>query len=252
MNGRARATAFVSLVVASGSGRALAGPPYNTDDPEPVEYRHWELYLASQNSHDRDGWTGTAPHVEVNYGVVPNVQLHLIAPLAYSVPNDGRSAYGFGDTELGIKYRFVQEQKWVPQIGTFPLLEVPTGSRHLGLGNGTVQVFLPLWLQKSFGLWTTYGGAGFWIDAGRPDRHWWYFGWLVQRQVFQGFTLGAEIFHLTPRERGTEHDIRFNVGALIDFSDEHHLLLSAGRGFAGPNLFQGYIAYQATLGPHEQ
>ena len=33
--------------------------------------------------------------------------------------------------------------------------------------------------------------------------------------------------------------------------EEHHVLFSAGRGFAGPNLFQGYIAYQATLGPHE-
>ena len=94
-------TAFVLLVLASWSNHALAGPPYNTDDPEPVEYRHWEFYLASQTVHDRDGWTGTAPHFEVNYGVVPNVQLHVIAPLAYSVPDDGRSAYGFGDTELG-------------------------------------------------------------------------------------------------------------------------------------------------------
>jgi hypothetical protein len=252
MNYRTRATASALFVIAAWSGEARAGPPYTTDDPEPVEYRHWELYVASQTSHDREGWTGTAPHFEVNYGVLPNVQLHLIAPLAYSVPNDGRSAYGFGDVELGVKFRFVQEQKWVPQIGTFPFLEVPTGSRGSGLGNGTAQVFLPLWLQKSFERWTTYGGAGFWIDAGQRDRHWWYFGWQVQRRLFEGFTLGAEIFHLTAREPGTERDTRFNVGGIIDFSDEHHLLLSAGRGFAGPDLFQGYIAYQATLGPHEQ
>ena len=24
---------------------AWAGPPFVTDDPEPVEYRHWEIYL---------------------------------------------------------------------------------------------------------------------------------------------------------------------------------------------------------------
>ena len=110
------------------TSRAVAGPPYTTDDPETVDYRHWEVYLASQSFHDRDGWTGTAPHVEVNYGVVPNVQLHVIAPLAYSVPSTGRSAYGYGDTELGIKFRFVQEHSWIPMIGTFPLLEVPTGA----------------------------------------------------------------------------------------------------------------------------
>jgi hypothetical protein len=239
-----------ALVVAAWSERSMAGPPYTTDDPEPVEHRHWELYLASETFHDRDGWTGTAPHVEVNYGVVPNVQLHLIAPLAYSVPDHGRRGYGFGDTELGVKYRFVEEAKWVPQVGTFPFLEVPSGARHLGTGNGSAQVFLPLWVQKSFGPWTTYGGGGFWVDAGRRDRHWWYFGWQAQRKFGEILSLGAEIFYLTPRESGTERDIRFNLGGVIDFSDEHHLLVSAGRGFAGPNLLQGYLAYQATLGPH--
>jgi hypothetical protein len=133
------------------STQAWAGPPYVTDDPEPVEYRHWEMYLASQSFHDKDGWTGTAPHFEVNYGVVPNVQLHMIAPLAYSIPDGGRLAYGYGDTELGVKFRFVQERTRVPMIGTFPLLEVPSGSRSEGLGNGSAQLFVPVWLQKSLG-----------------------------------------------------------------------------------------------------
>ena len=26
---------------------AFAGPPFLTDDPEPVDYRHWEAYLFS-------------------------------------------------------------------------------------------------------------------------------------------------------------------------------------------------------------
>jgi hypothetical protein len=232
-------------------GRALAGPPYTTDDPEPVAYRHWELYLASQTQHDRDGWTGTAPHVEINYGAIHDVQIHLIAPLAYSRPDEGTPTWGIGDTELGVKIRFVEEQEWVPQIGTFPLLEVPTGSRGRGLGNGTAQLFLPLWIQKSFGAWTTYGGAGFFIDAGQADRHSFHVGWQVQRTLFEGFTVGAEIFHQTPSDPGTERDTRFNVGAVVDLGDVHHLLFSAGRGFAGPNLFQGYVAYQATLGPSE-
>jgi hypothetical protein len=128
---------------------------------------------------------------------------------------------------------------------------VPTGSRSLGLGNGTAQVFLPIWLQKSVGQWITYGGAGYWVDAGDIARHWWYFGWLLQRHVLDGFLLGVEVFHQTARDPGTEHDTRFNVGGSIDISDEHHVLLSAGRGFTGPNWFQGYLAYQITLGPNE-
>jgi hypothetical protein len=50
---------------------ALAGPPFVTDDPEIVEYRHWEIYVASQHEKDKDGWSGTAPHFEVNYGSCP-------------------------------------------------------------------------------------------------------------------------------------------------------------------------------------
>ena len=230
---------------------AWAGPPYVTDDPEPVEYRHWELYLASQTFHGRDGWTGTASHIEVNYGAIADVQLHVIAPLAYAIPDQGKASLGYGDTELGIKFRFVQERESVPMIGTFPFLEVPSGARDRGLGNGSAQVFLPVWLQKSFGPWTTYGGAGVWIDVGDRDRHWWYFGWQVQRTICDGFALGAEVFYTTPEEHGGEGDTRFNIGGVIDFTDAHHLLLSAGRSLQGSNLFQGYVAYQLTFGPKE-
>jgi hypothetical protein len=132
---RRRSSALFAGVCAAalGSPTAMAGPPYVTDDPEPVEYRHWELYLASLVEHDTDGWTGTSPHVEVNYGAVPDVQLHLIAPLAFAVPAGQRARLGPGDTEIGVKWRFLQETQTVPQIGTFPLLEAPTGMAHRDL-----------------------------------------------------------------------------------------------------------------------
>jgi len=107
----------------------------------------------------------------VNYGPIPNLQLHVIAPLVFYVPSEGPSSYGYGDTELGIKLRFVQEGAWLPQIGTFPLLEVPSGSHDRNLGSGHLQTFLPLWLQKSVGKWTAYGGGGYWINPGPHNRN---------------------------------------------------------------------------------
>jgi hypothetical protein len=38
---------------------------------------------------------------------------------------------------------------------------VPTGNESRGLGAGHVQLYLPIWFQKDFGKWTTYGGGGF-------------------------------------------------------------------------------------------
>ena len=162
---------------------AQAGPPYVTDDPEPVEHKHCEIYLASQLAHDSSGWSGTSPHVEINYGVIPNLQLHLIAPVAFSAPADGSRQFGYGDTELGIKYRFLQETARLPMAGVFPLVELPTGDAARGLGAGHAQVFLPLWLQKSSGPWTTYGGGGYWINPGAGNRNWGLVGWLVPMPV---------------------------------------------------------------------
>ena len=232
---------------------ALAGPPFVTDDPEPVEYRHWEFYLASQDTKTADGWSGTAPHLEVNYGAIPNLQLHLIAPLASDAPAQGSRHYGYGDTEVGAKYRFIQETDWLPQVGVFPLLEIPTGNADHSLGSGHVDAFLPLWLQKSWGeesrKWTAYGGGGYDINPGAGNRDWTFVGLVLQRQVTEQVLLGSEIYHRTATAAGKRADTAFNLGTVVDFSDHHHLLFSAGRSIDGPTEFQVYVAYQLTFGP---
>ncbi len=71
----------VILLVLTVPAEVFAGPPYITDDAEPVEYQHWEVYLASIFTKQPEAWTTTAPHLEVNYGAVPNLQLHTILPM---------------------------------------------------------------------------------------------------------------------------------------------------------------------------
>jgi hypothetical protein len=227
-----------------------AGPPFVTDDPEPVDYQHWEFYIASQHAETADGWSGTAPHIELNYGVVSNVQLHLIAPLAYDAPASGPRHYGYGDTELGVKLRFIEESDRRPQVGIFPLLEIPTGSQRNGLGSGHVQAFLPVWLQKSFGdNWTVYGGGGYEINPGAGNRNWGLGGAVLQRQITDNVALGAEVYHRTAMEAGGRGDTAFNIGTVIDFTEHQHLLFSAGRSIDGPTDFQAYLAWLFTFGP---
>ncbi len=227
------------------------GPPFVTDDPEPVEYRHWEVYAVVQLARDPDGWSGNVPHLEVNYGAITNLQLHLIAPLAFVSPRHEAVRSGYGDTELGAKFRFLNEMALCPQLGLFPLVELPTGDSERGLGSGQTQVFLPLWLQKSFGPWTTYGGGGVWINPGAGNKDWWQMGWLLQRQMTSFLTLGAEVFHSTPAEEGGQSGSGFNAGGIIDFNEIQHLLFSAGHSFQGPSQFECYLAYQLTFGPKE-
>jgi uncharacterized protein YecE (DUF72 family) len=229
---------------------AAAGPPFMTDDPEPVAWHHWEFYLASQGTRDAVEWTGTAPHVEINYGLVPNVQIHVIAPWALVAPMRGRSQFGYGDTESGIKIRFVHETASRPQVGTFPILDLPTGSVGAGTGAGHATLFLPVWLQKSLGPWTTYGGGGYSTELGAGHGHDWFLGWEVQRQITRALALGGEAVHVTAAGGEPSSQSSFNLGMMLDFSPRHHLLLSAGRDLSGPVRFQDYAAYQLTLGPH--
>jgi hypothetical protein len=246
------AAARLGLAVLLLSGAVLAGPPFVTDDPEPVDYQHWEVYIASLVAHDRDGTTGTGPHIEVNYGAIPDLQVHIIAPFAFNSPNHGGTQYGYGDTELGVKYRFLHETRARPQAGIFPLLEIPTGSSARGLGSGHLQAFIPIWLQKRWGAWQSYGGGGYWHNPGAGNRDYWLTGWQIQRDLSKTLTLGAEIYHTTPSVVGGGASTNFNLGGFYNFDEGHHLLFSAGRGIQGPARFLGYFAFQWTFGPKEK
>jgi len=242
----------ISFLLILGMGSAWAGPPFVTDDPVPVEFRHWEVYIASEWEHDKqEGTSATLPHVEVNYGVIPDVQLHVIVPMSYSAPHEGPTQYGIGDLELGVKYRFIHETDWLPQAGIFPLIEVPTGDSSRGLGEGDINIFLPIWIQKSWGPWTTYGGGGYWLHPGEGNKNYWFAGWLLQRDLSEVVTLGAEIFYTSPKAKDESDETSFNIGGFINLSEVYHILFSVGRDFKGPNTFSAYLAFQWTFGPKE-
>jgi hypothetical protein len=228
---------------------AWAGPPFITDDPETVEYHHGEFYIASQYAGNKDGREGTLPQFEFNYGIVPDVQLHLLVPFALVHPDGGPTAYGLGDSEVGVKYRFVHEGEDVPQVGIFPIAHIPTGDADRGLGSGHVPLFLPVWLQKSWGPWTTYGGGGYWFNPGGGNRNFWQTGWLVQRDITKALTVGAEIFYFGRDTLAGRGRTGYNAGGIFNMSEEHHILFSAGRDITGDNRLSVYLGYQWTFGP---
>ena len=235
------------LLAAALAPKTYAGPPFLTDDPEPVGQGNWEFYAGTQDSKTADDWAGTGPHLELNYGPLPNLQLHLIAPFAYDHPKDAKSHYGYGDTEVGFKFRFLEESKWIPQMAIFPLLEIPTGRASSGLGNGGTQGILPLWLQKKWGTWTVYGGGGYGINSGEGNQDWNFCGAVIQKKITDKVILGAEVYHQSALQIDGRDNTSFNVGTVIDLSEHHHLLFSAGRSIDGPVDFQCYVAYQFTF-----
>ena len=93
------------LALALVPGTLWAGPPFRTDDPEPVDYQHYELYTFFTGIHLSGDTSGVGPGLEFNYGLIPNGQFHLVAPLAFDSPSGDMNQFGYGDTELGFKYQ---------------------------------------------------------------------------------------------------------------------------------------------------
>ncbi len=232
------------------AGPALAGAPYRTDDPGTTE--HWEIDLFSTGTNTRAGTSGVLPGLEVDYGVLPRVQLHISAPLGYTTATGKGFGSGYGDTELGVKIRIIDatEEDWWPKVAIFPLVEVPTGNQRMGFSTGHTQVFLPVWVGKEFGDWSTSAGGGHWTNPGPGNKDWWYAGWAVQYKLEEGLTVGGEIFHQTASVAGGKASTGFNLGLLYDLSDNWHVLVSAGRGVqnaADTNAFSYYTALQLTF-----
>src|SRR5271157_1730658 len=118
------------------------GPPYQTDDPVPVELHHYEFYIFGGVDGTPAEMDSMGPAFEFNWGAIPRVQIHAILPWGVVAPSNnpvylpggtGPTEFGLTDMELGVKLAWIKESKHVPQIGSFTMFELPTGSSTKGL-----------------------------------------------------------------------------------------------------------------------
>jgi hypothetical protein len=240
-----------AAVVVAGSLHAapsLAGPPFLTDDPVPVDLHHWEAYIFSTWDATGGATDVGGPAVEFNLGAAPELQLHLVVPLATASPSGGTTTHGLGDIEVGAKYRFVEETEDRPQIGTFPMLELPTGSAQRGLGNGRLWARVPVWAQKTWGPWTTYGGVGVVINDAPGARSYPFAGWLLQRDLSPRLTLGGELFTRGADSTDGRSTTIFNGGGYYNFTPGFSLLFTTGRTVSGEPHTIAYLGLYWTWG----
>ena len=249
MSARTRRPLLAATAALLIAGAAAAGPPFLTDDPEPIPYRHWEAYLFGTLDQSGGARAGQGPAVELNYGFAPDFMAHLIVPAAYVSPAAGPAASGWGDVTLGLKYRFVHETGHRPEVGIFPMLSLPTGSARRGLGNGRPVLQLPVWVQKSWGRWTTYGGGGVTLNDAPGARSSGFAGWLVERQVSPSLLLGGEVFSQGSTAVDAPGTTIVNAGGQIALTRILSVLFSGGASVAGARHTVAYLALYATWGP---
>lgn len=229
---------------------SFAGAPFFTDDPELVDYQHWEALLYSSNYITTSPASGylQLPSLELDWGAFPNVTLHLAIPAqGYVSPKPSNTTFGIGDTELGFKYRFIDETEIIPQFAFAPLFELPTGNAEAGLGNGAYWMVLPVWLEKNWGHWRASGGGGYVINTVANGQNYFYGGGVVQKQVNEKWRFGIEIY--AQGQISANQTDPFNaaftmvdLGINYDINKHLSLLFSGGYGVIGQPQVVNYMA----------
>ena len=253
----------MALGLLMGGARAWgqAGPPFQTDDPTPVDLGHYEAYVFGTADGTPAEMDEVGPAFEFNWGAIPNIQLHAIVPLGgvwpsgnpvYFPGGTAQSAFGMTDTELGVKWGFIKQTKHRPQIGSFTMFEIPTGSYAKGLGVGKVWYKLPLWAEKEFGPWSLCGGIGYTVQPQVGYQNYLYGGVLLKRVVSKRVELSAELFS---HAREGFAAAQTEASAMVDAGGYYHfkspgwqLLFAYGHSVAGQTENYGYLGLYKTWG----
>jgi hypothetical protein len=253
--------ALVLLAQGAHHAGAQAGPPFQTDDPTPVDYGHYEFYVFGTVDGTPVALAPIGPALEFNWGAVPDVQLHAILPWGGSIPSNnpiyapsgtGPSNFGLSDMELGLKYGLIHQTAHRPQIGSFTMLELPTGNADKGLGVGRVWYKLPLWAEKEIGPWSLVGGAGYVLIHQTGLTSYPYGGFLVKRVLSERLEISIETFS---HAREGIAAAQTQASSMIDAGGYYHfkspglqLLFAYGHSIAGQTENYGYLGLYKTWG----
>ncbi len=238
------------------------GPPYQTDDPVPVDLHHYEFYIFGGIDGTTAEIDSTGPAFEFNWGAIPRVQLHAILPWGVVAPSNnpvyapggvGPTAFGLTDMELGTKVAFIKESPHFPQLGTFPMYEMPTGNYDKGLGVGKVWYKIPIWLQKNWGHWLFDGGVGYEVVKQTQYRNFPYTGWLLKKELSERLELGVEVF---AHAREGFAAAQTQAATMIDAGGYYHFkhnpnkqfLFCYGHSIAGQTENYAYVGMYWTWG----
>jgi hypothetical protein len=148
----------IALVLGALARPALAGPPYISDDPEPTDTGHFEIYAFNQGTVTRSGTSGMGG-VDFNYGAAPDLQLTAMLPAGFNNPAGEPTSIGMTNIELAAKYRFLHQDTFGLDVSFFPRVFLPSGSNSIGYSRAGL--LLPIWVQKDWGGgWSAFGGGG--------------------------------------------------------------------------------------------
>jgi hypothetical protein len=222
-----------SAFVAIGGGHELTawaqgGPPLVTDDPDTPPDGHWEINIAAIGSRSPALKQLSLPDADINYGWGDHIQLKIDTPWLLSESNGNAVQSGLGASELGVKWRFIDQETSGFSMSTYPQLTTnfaPSSYRR-GITQSGKLWFLPLEASTELGGFGLDGEVGRYFSTVEADA--WAAGFIVAHGCPQQLQCLLEI-----RETLAPHDAQtlLNLGATRKLSDSLALLFAVGHDF---------------------
>jgi hypothetical protein len=211
---------------------AQGGPPLVTDDPDTPGNGHWEINIAAIGTHTPGVAQLSLPDADINYGWGDHVQLKIDTPWLIQDQAGAGVKSGLGASELGVKWRFVDQETSGFSMSIYPQASVnfAASSPKRGLTAPGVQWFLPLEASTRFaGLaWDAEVGRGFGPQpAGYPATpDYWAVGLILSRDCGHGLECLAEV-----RKTLAPHDAQtlLNLGARFKLGESLAIMGAVGR-----------------------
>ena len=181
-----------------------------------------------------------APLLDINYGLGDRIQLKFEIPWVILDANGEAAKSGLGNSLVGIKYRFLDENGRLPAMSVYPQVEFnnPTSSDERGLVDRGTQVLLPVELAKTFGPLVSVLELGYNIVEKGSDE--WVYGLAFSYNASKRLELLGEI-------HGIDDEPVFNLGTRYALGKHFTLLASAGRGFREEPKLLGYLGLRLNF-----
>jgi hypothetical protein len=221
--------ALISAFI-SATAFGQAGPPMIGDDPGTPGNGKWEINIAYTGVQTEHVTAMDLGYLDINYGLGDNIQVNYQGGVLAGKQNGQGYQYGWDDSLVGFKWRFLDQEKNGIDMSVFPQVGFNTTSSfaHNGIVESGASCFLPFEIAATFGKWELDGELGY--QYYEHDRNQWAGGPVI------GYLLNDRVELIGEARMICDKDFRSNnlildAGTRISLIEDHlQLLLDAGRG----------------------
>jgi len=247
-----RCILVLALLFSTARVLAQGGPPYYTNDPGTPGHLNWEINLGYMPFLYSDQSVSHTPDLDINFGVGDRIQL-TYENAWLRVRNPASPAeFGLGQSNFGVKWRFLDGGDSGLSISTFPqgFVNNPDDAVRRRITPASQSFLLPVEFTRKVGPVDVDYEIGYNFVHNGPN------GWLTGLIIGRDFTKKLELdmefydqgpFHL-PDTQPT-----LDVGGRYKIHKPVILLFMAGRSLeparSNQSYFLGYFGIQLLLPP---